>query len=379
MTLSVPEFRAERCARYRYTYSECNLCEEICPHQAITFRERQTLQPSNDVIAASYDGVEVSVDQCKSCGLCAAVCPTEALKVNTISAEHLLKVAGSAKRMTVACAPSCIDAVVVVPCLGALNPMVLAEFAKRGIALQLAGTAHCTECQHSDQGPQQIGINLEAYQLLFDAAEKIVPKQWVKFEILTEASKLILTTPHSSSRRDLFRRIFNHGADVITGESAQVTAPLNAIRAAAPFLPERKMILNGLYAVTAEEVVRLPRHVALPAEDWAVSKSCTYCEACVRSCPTGALQLLESNTAWRLVILNDRCVACNVCAEVCQPKALRPSEAEDVVVTKQKGRLLTAVEKKRCPRCDRVFVNEQGTEICPICSGDDDDFSEIFG
>lgn len=377
--LSIPEFRAERCVRYRYTYSECSHCADICPHQAIKLGGRQTTQANNDVIADSYDGVEVLAELCKSCGLCAVACPTEALKVNDISAEHLLKQAGAAKQMTIGCAPSGVSADAIVPCLGALNPMVLAEFAKRGIALQLAGTAHCAVCIHAAKGPQQIAVNLEAYRLLCDVAEKIEPKKWVKLDMQIVVDEPTVTPLHDSSRRDLFRRVVSHSADVMSGKLEQAPPPLRAIRAAAPFLPERKILLNNLYLSAGEEVVCVPRHVALPAEDWKVDRGCTYCEACVRACPTGALQLLESNTAWRLAVLNDRCVACDVCAEVCQPKVLRPANAEEVIVNKQKGRLLTAVEKKRCPRCDRVFVNEQGAEICPICSGDDDDFAEIFG
>jgi ferredoxin len=377
--LSVPEFRAERCVRYRYTYSECSRCADVCPHQAIKLGGRQTTIASNDVIADSYDGVEVLTELCKGCGLCSSACPTEALKVNTISAEHLLKQAGEARQMTISCAPSSVKGDAVVPCLGALNPMVLAEFAKRGIALQLAGTAHCTECQHAAKGPQLISVNLAAYQLLFDAAEKIEPKQWIRLDMQTAAAEPAVVAKHDTSRRDLFRRIVSHSADVMSSKLEQAPPPLRAIRAAAPFLPERKILLNGLYAAAGEEAIRVPRHIALPAEDWKVDKGCTYCEACVRACPTGALQLLESNTGWRLAVLNDRCVACDVCAEVCQPKVLRPSNADEVMVNKQKGRLLVAVEKTRCPRCDRVFVNEQGAEICPICSGDDDDFAEIFG
>jgi ferredoxin len=167
--------------------------------------------------------------------------------------------------------------------------------------------------------------------------------------------------------------------DVMSGKQDVAPAPLKAIRAAAPFVPERKVLLNAMFADKGEAAFALRRHAAIPAEDWQVASGCTYCEACVRVCPTGALQLLENNSGWRLAFLNDRCVACDVCAEVCQPGVLRQVNTEEVTVNKQKGRLLAAVSKRRCLRCDRVFVNESGGEICPICSGDDDDFASIFG
>jgi len=358
--LTLPEFRAERCVRYRYSYSACSRCSDACPHAAIKL---------------SNEGVEVLADHCKSCALCAGVCPTEALAVKNISAEQLLKQAGDVKQMTVACAPSAAKGDAVVPCLGAINPMVLAEFARRGIALKLAGISHCDTCINAPQGPALIETNLSAYRLLCGIAE---PEPWVELEMQSAEAAPSVQEEHITSRRDLFRRIVSHGTDVVSGKLEQASAPLKAIRAAAPFLPERKVLLNGLFAA-GEEAVRVARHAALPAEDWQVVQGCTYCEACARACPTGAIQLLESNTAWRLALLNDRCVACDVCAEVCQPGVLRPAGIDTVIVNKQKGRLLVAVAKRRCTRCDRVFVDESGAEICPICSGDDDDFAEIFG
>jgi len=72
-------------------------------------------------------------------------------------------------------------------------------------------------------------------------------------------------------------------------------------------------------------------------------------------------------------------VACDVCSEVYQPKVLRQCETEGVCVNKQKARVLIGLPKRRCARCDRVFVNDGNSSICPICSGDDDDFANVFG
>ena len=360
--LAVPGFKAERCVRYRYSYSACSRCADACPH---------------DAIRLSNDGVEVLADHCKSCALCVAVCPTEALGNRDVSFAALNTRRGDAQQMTIACAPSGIGADAVVPCLGALDAVTLAEFARRGVALKLAGTARCGVCEHAAKGPEMIALNHEAYRLLCDQAG-LQSAAWVELEVPGDEAAANVHA-QDTSRRDLFRRLVSHSADVISGKLEQAPAPLMAIRAAAPFLPDRKMLLNGLFSVPEGTQVRVTRHVALPAEGWQVNRGCTYCEACVRVCPTGAIQLLESVSAWRLAFLNDRCVACDVCAEVCQPKVMHPSSADDVIVNKQKGHLLAAVEKKRCPRCDRVFVNEHDSEMCPICMGDDEDFAEIFG
>ncbi|GAB1232214.1 4Fe-4S binding protein [Ferrigenium sp. UT4] len=374
MSLSIPAFRAERCVRYRYAYSACSRCVDVCPHEAIQFSG--ATQVNNDVNADHYDGVRIAPDVCQSCALCAAACPTEALAVKGVSAEELLRQAGKAVRFAVSCAPAAAAADAVVPCLGALNAAILAEFARRGIALVLRGSDHCVQCPHAAGGVPMIAAQRAAYaDLRALAASAWAEPDWCDAD---EAAP-IRDEDHNPARRALFRRAVAEVEAVVSGSNEQAAPPLKAIRAAAPFLPERKSLLNGLFPEGAEDVLRVPRQAAIAAEDWQVAHGCTHCEACARACPTGAIQLLESNTAWRLAILNDRCVACEVCAEVCQPGVLQHTAQETVIANKQKGRLLVAVEKSRCSRCGRVFVNEQGGQTCPICTGDDEDFAEIFG
>lgn len=374
MALSIPAFRAERCVRYRYAYSACSRCVDVCPHEAIKLSG--TTQVNNDANADHYDGVRIAPDVCQSCALCVAACPTEAFSATGLSAEGLLKRAGKATRFAISCAPSAAAADAVVPCLGALNAAILAEFARRGVALVLRGSDHCAQCPHAASGVPMIAAQRAAYADLRTLAASVwAEPDWCE----TDDAPHARDTDHDPARRALFRRAVAEVEAVVSGSNEQAAPPLKAIRAAAPFLPERKSLLNGLFPERAEEVLRVPRQPAIAVEDWQVARGCTHCEACARACPTGAIQLLESNTAWRLAILNDRCVACEVCAEVCQPGVLQHTTQETVIANKQKGRLLVAVEKSRCTRCDRVFVNELGGPMCPICAGDDEDFAEIFG
>jgi Pyruvate/2-oxoacid:ferredoxin oxidoreductase delta subunit len=359
--LAVPNFRAERCVRYRYAYSECNRCAEACPHEAVRLFDA---------------GVELLAANCQGCALCVAVCPTDALLEKSVSADSLLKSAGGRERYTIACAPSAARGDTVVPCLGAINAVTLAEFSRQGIELHLAGSGHCGECAHGSKGADIIRSVLEARDAICAVELPGVTKtEWAQL-VLDEATG-DEGNEIAASRRQLFRRLVGQSLEVIAGEDV-APPPLKAIRAAAPFMPERKALLNDIFD-GCEEALRAVRHAAIPAENWVVAQGCTNCEACVRVCPTGAMQLLEDNNAWRLVLLAERCVACDVCVEVCQPKVLRQRDADFVVVNKQKGRLLRNVPRKRCKTCDRLFVTENDASICAICSSDDEDFLHIFG
>lgn len=359
--LDMPGFRPERCVRYRYAYSECERCADACPHGAIRLFDA---------------GVEVQASRCQSCALCVSACQTEALHQARVSAGHLLKAADGSKRMTIVCTPSQAEADATVPCLGALHPVVLADLSRQGVAVELAGTEHCAGCAHVVKAADMMRASLQAHELLCGAGDfgRDAP-----LTLRADAPDAGKREQPDMSRRSLFRRVAGHGADVLSGRFDAAPAPLKVIRAVAPFVPERKVLLNAMFAEAGEAAVTLARHDAIPAEDWKVAGGCSHCEACVRVCPTGAMQLLENNSAWRLAFLNDRCVACDVCAEACQPGVLRQTDTEAVIINRQKGRLLAAVSKRRCALCDRVFVDEGGGETCPICSGDDEDFSSIFG
>ncbi|MDD5241833.1 MAG: 4Fe-4S binding protein [Sulfuricella sp.] len=362
--LTQPEYRATRCTRYRYRYSECSRCAGACPHEAV---------------ALSDEGITINPSVCRNCALCAAACPTEAILPDNLPRIEILKRAVKLPEVTFACAPSGIKGDEIVPCLGGLDAAMLAYLAGRGVAVTLAGAHHCTECPHGAQGEARLGFSLNAVEVLRGIVGN---DKWAEISVPegseTEAGK----AGHNSSRRHLFRRFVGRGADQMMrpiSATEQQPVPLKAIRFDAPFSTAGRELLQILFEAKQEERLPLPAHPALFVARVDIRPGCTACEACARACPTGAMQIRESATAWELGFQFSRCVSCGVCVEVCQPRVLHFQDEMKNLAKASSPVTLHALGKQRCARCDRFFISPAPAETCPICEGDDADFASLFG
>ena len=362
--LTQPEYRASRCTRFRYRYSGCSRCADACPHEAVELGD---------------EGIKISATACRNCALCAAACPTEALLADNLPRIEVLKRAATRPEVTFACAPSESRGDEIVPCLGALDAAMLAYLASRGIAVTLAGTQHCAECAHGARGEAMLGLNLEAAESLRHVAGN---DKWAEIAVPDESEAEPDKGGHNASRRHLFRRFVGRGADQLSrpvSASEASPVPLKAIRFAAPFSTAGRELLQILFNTPREPPTPLPVHAALLAAQVGIRPGCTACEACARACPTGAMQIRESATAWQLGFAFTRCVGCGVCVEVCQPNVPYFKDEMENLAKSPEPVILHALGKQRCTRCDRFFISPAPEEICPICEGDDADFTSLFG
>lgn len=371
MSIAYPEFRASRCTRYRFRYSECRRCAEVCPHEAI---------------ALSDEGVAIDSARCQNCALCVTACPTDALASGSFKTVDMLRQAIRQDHFTIACAPCGAVADAVVPCLGAVDAASLAYLAKRRIPVTMYGTSHCGECAHRARGAAQLTLNLEACEVLTKAAGTADARaDWVPPLVdsaITPSPTIGKDDRFIASRRQWFRRVVGRGADelaqVAIPASSSLPTPDQAIRPGAYALPERRELLQIVCQRRDDQPFSLPLHETLPLMALSLQPDCTVCEACFRVCPTGAIEIEESPADWQLKFDSDRCVGCAVCMEVCQPRVLAADAIFDARPEQPAGVLL-ALSKQRCGRCDRHFVSHTRQETCPICRDDEDAFTAIFG
>lgn len=354
-----PELRAARCVRYRYSYSECRRCLDACPHEAIELAE---------------DGIRIDATRCRNCGLCLSACRTEALCSSAFPRVETLKRAIGMERFSWSCAPSGQQADASVPCLGAIDAATLGYLARRGIPVELRGTAHCRECAQGSKGRECLDVALDAV----DALRAASGEQWAQ-TTLADDGDVANPPPARPGRRQLLRRLIGRGLDEAAGRQGPAArVPSKAIRAGAPFMTEQRELLQIVCKRRDGEAFPLEPHDGLPLMALRASDACNACEACFRACPTGALQIEENTFSWTLALKADRCVGCGVCIEVCQPGALRADGRLDARPSAEATRLQSRA-KQRCARCDRFFVSLQPSETCPVCLDDENAFSAILG
>ncbi|BAL26941.1 4Fe-4S dicluster domain-containing protein [Azoarcus sp. KH32C] len=368
MSIAYPQFHASRCTRYRFRYSECNRCEEACPHAAITL---------------SDEGARLDPTRCQNCALCVSACRTAAWQAETFKPIELLRQAIRQETFSFACAPSGLAADAVVPCLGAIDAVTLAYLAKRHIPVTLHGAGQCTGCTHAPRGAEQLALNLEGCKVLMAAAAP-QDSAWALPTVANDAApeRIRARPDFVAGRRQLFRRLLGRGMDEVAQSAAaiEVSRPIvdKAIRASAYVLPEQRELLQIVCNTRDGQACDVPLHDALPLMGLELRAGCSACEACFRVCPTGAIQIDESPAHWQLQFVADRCVGCQVCLEVCQPRVLDAEAAFDAR-PERPARILHTLSKQRCARCDRHFVSPRPEETCPICRDDEDAFDAIFG
>ncbi|WP_136416006.1 4Fe-4S binding protein [Herbaspirillum sp. ST 5-3] len=361
---SLPEFRASHCTRYRFRYSQCRRCADACPYDAVTLSE---------------EGIRIDPSACRNCTLCVAACPTEALHAAEFPRIDILKRAANKPALTIACAPSGLKGDEVVPCLGTIDAAMLTHLTSRGTGVTLAGTQHCATCEHGKHAARQLELHLEAVAELKTAAGS---DSWAEITVSATLQARPGKPTHSAGRRHLFRRLIGRGVDQIARpvqESDEPSAPLKAIRFARQFSTAGREVLQAVLEQAPQDAERaLPVHPAIFAAQVEKPDGCTACEACARACPTGAVQVRESGVGWELAFEFQRCVGCSVCVEACQPRVLQL--AHEIRHWKApEPMVLHHLSKQRCNRCDRFFVSHEPADTCQVCTGDDEDFTALFG
>jgi ferredoxin len=133
-------------------------------------------------------------------------------------------------------------------------------------------------------------------------------------------------------------------------------------------LPDkRKILFTTLKRVTVPETFEI-----LPEEDVTfvsqkfIDDSCTNCQICYRSCPTGAL---SSNSKFSMINFDAMlCVKCHLCHDACEPNSIHLQSGFEIKeFFEPTQRTLASFTIKRCNECGNNFTYTGGEQTCPRC------------
>ena len=287
LTDPTPEYTGARCLLERNSVGGCDLCEKVCPHQAIDLQN----------YSVNIDEIE-----CTSCGLCTAVCPGVALEFPLGPIQEALH--RSKGQIRCSRVQGTGDEV---RCLGQLTPGVLAESGSRVGVLTLAH-GDCASCQLG--GATVPGQVLQAVE----EGRKYFPALEVKLhQGLVQGAAV--------GRREFFGAMVGGAKRSAAELVPNLPLPIEEEDKRSDRPAELK--LRAIAARRSSEV-RWPKI--------AVAEGCTLCPVCTNVCPTKAVERERETVEglseeYVLKLKVSACTGCGACVSSCPPQVITLAEA----------------------------------------------------
>lgn len=368
------------CSRFRTPKSDCSLCADICPVNAVSVSEK----------CAEIQG------GCTDCGVCISVCPNGAFSVNGRDDKRIAEEIGSRvkgqgiKKFRISCEYGDETSDLILPCLSRLTEALLLEPIKAGASDVEILRPLCEGCSNKKAAPQLERVVMQIRNLsgLLGIKEDCISVSSVEFR---ENKNSELRTPNSElqqiSRREFFGSFRNKAIEV-----ALAAIPENGDRDNGRHEIFRDVIQNktenykrSMLLASIKDIrsrvnsaLRAP-HSALdinkhevPSADCIVAElevnsGCTACGVCATLCPAGAITGQWTDGHYRLSYKPALCTNCKVCVEVCMPKAIKIKDrVSPGLLFGMEEAILFKAEKKNCVVCGNNFVRGE-SEICPLC------------
>ncbi|WP_084048340.1 4Fe-4S dicluster domain-containing protein [Deinococcus hopiensis] len=297
----LPRYTPPRCLLERQAVGGCDACHATCPHGAI-------------VLGPLGQSVSIDPARCTGCGLCVQVCPSGALEYDLMaplqSVRDARQDAGGVASLTCsqsgAGGPS-------LTCLGRVTPAVVAAAGAWGTPLTLVH-GECSACPvGAPDVPERVRRVVEEAQAL--RAPTGQPTQVTVRRATSEDHNLGLKL----SRRGAFAALFRAGRQQVA--QALPERPL-------PFVdwsqPQQRVPEEWRWRAAALRPVPAPdAAVHWPAP--LVDDTCIDCPVCANVCPTEAITREFKPEGGVMLLLNlAACTGCMACVRSCPPDAMHP-------------------------------------------------------
>jgi ferredoxin len=355
------------CKRVRFRKSNCRICLDVCPENAISL----------------YPGPTIN-SGCSDCGLCQNACPTEVFQNELYTDQHLLNQAraflgkdqppGEKKRLCIRCqfAEGQNNGSLLVPCLGRVTENIFLGAAVSGFDEVELTKGPCSECRLK-QGEKLLTDAITTSRVLLESMGL------GRFSISVEEREKKKEKEEVFSRREVFSKTSKKVKDKTT---SFLHHKEKAIREnVQEMLSNKRETGNGKRRSPRREFLRKllkPKEGAggigaqyKPEFPWKKmeidEKRCSACGICQALCPTGAIRKKWEHERQLTCFTSSSCTNCFLCKEACPEQAIE-FEGEFFLadLLEDEERIVARVDVTSCFLCGEVITAGK-SKLCPTC------------
>jgi len=354
---------AGSCIRSLSVDSECNKCAVVCPTEAIVVDDKPL--PA------------INFADCVSCGACHGVCPTEALGLDNFNAtDFFFDFLEIEDENLISCKKN-------VPCISALSVEHIISLAilKNELVFDMG---HCDSCDIASTCKPQILQNYEEATYLLEAMENEaeIKLENIAFEDDAKTDRRGFLSAFNLKTIANVKKSFEDEVEKASDELTEHTlAKTDIALLKKKVIPEKRKIF-----FTAIKRVKTPsqfhivdaNEVSFTSQKLMNEESCTACQMCYRTCPTGALTSDIKNS--KIDFDPFLCVKCHICHDVCEPNSLTLSSSYNVKeFFEPEVQNLISFKVRRCDECNVIFSTNTKDRLCYRCKIEDEEARELWG
>ncbi len=299
----VPRYTAPRCLLERQAVDGCDACAAACPHHAV-------------IVGELGNSVQIVPEACTGCGLCVQACPTGALEFDLQGPLNSLHQQKDTPPATLTCAQSGAGGPNL-PCLGRVTVAAIAAADAWATPLTLIYGA----CQTCPVGSADVPERLKQ---VAEQAQKLRPQPIAL--TIRAASPDDMGRTVVMSRRGAFKSLFKAGKEQVARTIPDQPLPFVTLPFVNWSIPEERVPAEWKWRALSAKAGAAPQQALYwPAP--LVNDTCIDCPVCSNVCPTQAIDRNILPTGKVELILNlPACTGCMACVKSCPPLAMYPQE-----------------------------------------------------